>query len=99
VPEAANQRFMVHGDEATKEDIRDKLTTIYGTKGFTPGCDTIDDKGAQGVKNDNSASKSVLGMDYIPLETTLKDMTDAMIASGVVKSTEEEKSWWQKLFG
>jgi hypothetical protein len=33
-------------------------------------------------------------MDYIPLETTLKDMTDAMIASGVVKSTEEEKSWW-----
>jgi hypothetical protein len=46
VPEAANKRFMVHGDEATKGDIRDKLTTLYGSKGFTPGCDTIDDKGA-----------------------------------------------------
>ena len=99
VPEAKNRRFMVHGELATKEDIRDKLTTLYGDKGFTPGCDTIDDKGAVGIVNDNSASKEVLGMKYHPLEQTLKDMTDAMVASGVVKASGEEKSWWQKLFG
>jgi dihydroflavonol-4-reductase len=79
VPEAKNQRFMVHGDEATKENIRDMLTELYGSQGYKPGCDTIDDVGAQGVKNDNSAAKKVLGMDFIPLKTTLKDMTDAMI--------------------
>jgi len=61
------------------------LAELYGSQGFKPGCDTIDDKGAQGVYNDNSAARKVLGMDFLPLKTTLKDMTDAMIASGVVQ--------------
>lgn len=101
VPEAANQRFMVHGEEATKERIRDTLTTLYSDQGFKPGSDKIDDVGAVGVINDNSRSKNVLGMNYYPLETTLKDMTDGMIAGGHVKApgAAAEKSWWQKLFG
>jgi len=86
VPEAANQRILVHGDAVTKDDMCDILTNLFGSKGFTPGCSTIDDAGAQGVINDNSISKNVLGMDYIPIEVTLKDMTDAMIESGVVGS-------------
>lgn len=84
VPEAANKRILVHGDAATKDELCDILTNLYGSKGFTPGCSTIDDVGAQGVINDNSISKNILGMDYISIETTLKDMTDAMIESGVV---------------
>jgi len=101
VPEAANQRFMVHGDHATCPEIRDMLAKLCGDKGFTPGCDKIDAKGAVGVKNDNSRSKKVLGMEYHSLESTLKDMTDAMIASGAVKAPGDAapKSFWQSLFG
>jgi dihydroflavonol-4-reductase len=87
VPEAANKRFMVHSEHITVEEIRDTLAKHYGSKGFKPGCDKIDAKGALGIKNDNSASINILGMDYIPAEKTLIDMADSMFASGVLKSS------------
>jgi len=85
VPEARNKRIMVHGPAATKDELCQILTDMYSSKGFSPGCSTIDDSGAQGVINDNSVSKEILGMEYTPIEKTLKDMTDAMIDSGVVE--------------
>lgn len=87
VPEAAGKRFMVHSEHITVEEIRDTLAKHFGSRGFQPNCDLIDAKGAVGVKNDNSASVKILGMDYIPAEKTLTDMTESMFAAGVLKAT------------
>ena len=101
VPDAKNKRFMLSGENATKENIRDMLKRNFESKGFKPGCDTIDDAGAVGIVNDNSASKNILGVEYRPLETTLTDMVNEMIAAGKVTGSagDAPKSWWSKLFG
>jgi len=84
VPEAANHRILAHGDPVTKDTIRSILQDLYGDRGFSPGCAMLDDSGAQGIVNDNSLSKTLLKMEYTPIEKTLKDMADGMIESGVV---------------
>jgi len=92
VPEARNQRIMVHGPAVTKDELCDILAENYGNRGFSPGCSTIDDAGAQGVINDNSCSLEVLGMEYTPIEDTLKDMTDSMIEQGSLAVTDANKA-------
>lgn len=84
VPEAANQRFLVHGESVTKYELALILFDLYSDMGFGPGCTTLDDSAAKGIINDNSRSKEILKMEYTPIETTLKDMVDSMIDSGVV---------------
>lgn len=84
VPGAANHRVLVHGEAVTKEEIRTILEELYADQGFSPGVTTLDDAGAQGIVNDNSLSKNLLGMEYTPVQKTLKDMADGMIASGAV---------------
>eukprot|EP00536_Pseudo-nitzschia_multiseries_P012838 jgi/Psemu1/209770/e_gw1.511.22.1 len=83
-PGAANHRILVHGEAATKDEIRSILEDLYGDKGFAPGVSLLDDSGAVGIVNDNSLSKNILGMEYTPIEKTLEDMADGMIDSGVV---------------
>lgn len=81
VPEAANRRFMLSGEVATKETIREMLIEKYGSIGFNPGCDEFEDLSG-GAVNDNSASRKVLRINYRPIEDTILGMADSMIAGG-----------------
>ena len=97
VQDAKNRRFMVHGEEKNKHEITEFLTKKFGDKGFKPGCEQLNDDLVGPYTNNNAASREILGVKYRPLEETLTDMVEDMLAAGRVKP--EAKSWWSSLFG
>ena len=69
----------------TKHEICDVLKKHFSDLGFSPGCDKVDDASVGNVRVSNAPAREILGVEFRPLETTLVDMVNAMIASGRVE--------------
>ena len=96
VQEAANERFLISCSDAWLRDVIlplgpqfPKLTGI--PKNQVTGLDK-----ERGYKCDNTKSKEKLGMEYIDLQTTFRDMTNSMVERGLVQKKEEEKKEEEK---
>lgn len=91
VPEAANKRFLVHGSKPyTLDDFCKVISEYYPNYKFPKGHDGMDGSAANGIINDNSASKNVLKMEYIPFEQTVVDMIDSLMKSGRIQDFENK---------
>jgi nucleoside-diphosphate-sugar epimerase len=91
VPEAANRRFLVHGTQPyTLDEICSLIDSTFPGKFRPAGHDGMDGSAAIGISNNNSASRDVLGMDYVPFEDTVKDMIDSLIRSGKIAEIEQK---------
>ena len=69
----------------------------FESKGFQI-FDWEDPADADAPRNSNKRAREVLGIEFRPLEETIEDAVNSLIAAGKVKDPSQ-KSWWQKLFG
>ena len=84
VPEARNKRFLMQAGELTKKGFAKLLEEKFGPKGFK--IYPWDDQNGEVPKNSNAASREILGIEYRPLEKTIEDMVDSLIAAGKIQN-------------
>ena len=92
-PEADGKRFILDGNEPTMavNDIIAKCRAMFpetlfddapGPKGWD--ADLFMGKQPTRSSTDNSLSKTVLGLEYIDMETTIRDSVNAIVDNGFV---------------
>ena len=92
LPEAANKRFLLQSDEKTKKEFAAILRDKFAQRGFQI-FDWEDPADINAPRNSNKRAREVLQVKFRPLEETLEDMVESLIAAGKI-DVPAQKSWW-----
>eukprot|EP00281_Chroomonas_sp_CCMP1168_P030977 CAMPEP_0206255188 /NCGR_PEP_ID=MMETSP0047_2-20121206/24109_1 /ASSEMBLY_ACC=CAM_ASM_000192 /TAXON_ID=195065 /ORGANISM="Chroomonas mesostigmatica_cf, Strain CCMP1168" /LENGTH=322 /DNA_ID=CAMNT_0053681561 /DNA_START=44 /DNA_END=1012 /DNA_ORIENTATION=- len=83
IPEAANKRFILYNDKAAMPDIY-KWLSKYNDKGAKVPSKLAEGEDVGGDPVDNTRSQEVLKIKYTPLQKTMEDHAEHLIALGVI---------------
>jgi len=83
--EAKNRRFMLVSRCAWRREMAETLAAEFNSKGWNVNVAERTDDKPFGYEVDNTISREVLGINYVPLEKSWVDMAQALIDSGYIQ--------------
>ena len=81
---AANRRFILVSRCAWRREFAECLAAVYNSQGFTIDTTELTDDKVISYEVNTAASREVLGLEYMPLEQTWKDMAAALLETGFI---------------
>ena len=83
-PEAANRRFLLVSRCAWRREMAECLAAKFNPLGWNINTTEKTDDKVFSYEANTTASREILGIDYIPLEQSWIDMADSLISSGYI---------------
>ena len=84
VDAAKNRRFLLISRCAWRKEMAQCLAAEFNPKGWNIGAEERTDDDVFSYEVNTTASREVLGLEYIPLEQSWIDMANCMIESGFI---------------